>query len=747
MPDLTSRIQDVPLLDYLRVVRRRAWLILGVAALFTALASYVIFGITPRYTAVAIVETGSRSLTGSSDLLFAKSDANSQPVLRTELEIVNSEAEVLRSPHLAQEVVTRLHLLDNPDFLEELDSGKGAIGFLRSHLPGFIAQPLDALFGNAPGGPPTAAKRLEAATSAMMRILSLAYDGKSYIIKVGATTRNPQLSAAIANGVLQAYLDEERQVKLGHLEEADRWFKVNLARLQEKVVASDRAVEEFRTSHNLTETKGVTVVGQQLSQLNEALALASADRVQKETELGAWSNVAAHPGDISTYPGVLSSHLIQQLRDRQVELKRALADLQSQYGNAYPATIRARASLAEVDAAVKREVERIISGATAEVNAARAKENMLRQSVQKIEQASAANDNARVQLQALTREAEANRDLYRNLLERSKLTDAELSAQASTSRIVSQATPPLTPSYPKKSLMVAGAGLTGLMLGLIAAFMAEFMRDGFHGAEELARLTGVRTLGLVPHVAGRIAPEEEVLKRANSLYSESIHGIAALLGTSETGRRTRSVLVTSCLPGEGKTSVALSLARTLASAGQSCLFVDCDFRRSRVPDIIGRGAMGQELEPWLLPGGTSVVPLIVRDRSGLDCVVARTEHRHPHHILASKSFENFLWRANQHYEIVVIDAPPVLAVADALHLAPLCDDVLLVVRWDTTPRKMVLNALAALRQRPCRISGTVLTQVNTRRQGKYGLGDMGEYAKLCRDYYTRGKVRIEGRAG
>jgi polysaccharide biosynthesis transport protein len=732
--------QQTTLADYLSVLRRWLWLIIAVAIAFTGASAAIIFNLKPRYTATAILSAeapGSKVV----DLQSVANEAPTAPAVRTQLEVIRSETEIIQSPQIIAAVVRNLHLTEDPKFTPILrEPNYLSPAYLLSLLPSSVANEIESF---VPGSVAGAPEPIDVqATNAILNRLTVTNDGKSYVIKVAITTPNAELSAAIANGISEAYLDQQRQTRVKAVDQANAWLNQYLEQLRTAVVASDRAVEQFRKAHKLTPAKdGMTVDTQQLAELNAALALASADRAQKEAELQAWHSAAQNP---EQGMGVVANPLIQQLNGQRALLLRRQAELLTQFGERYPAVIQVKAEVADLDRTIQRETGRVIENATKEVRAARVKEDDLRKKVQVAQQAAAANDQSVVQLRALERDAEANRTLYNNLLQRSKEAAVEKNTQEPWSRVVSAATVPVIPSFPNKKAMTGGAVIVGLMIGTLLAFFFDWTRDGFRSADELTRATGLPTLGLVPRMSTRRPPEDEVLHSPTSLYSECIHSVAALMRVADGHDSLQTVLVTSSVPGEGKTSFAVSLARAVATAGRRCLLVDCDFRCSRMAETLGATQAALDIREWTFARPQDLESRLVRDPSGSDVLVSRADDAQPHTLLASGRLDEFLEHARQRYDFIVIDAPPVLAVSDALHLSQLSDQVVFVVRWGNTPRKVVQNAMTMLRQRSCRVAGVVISQVNLRQQARYRHGDVAQYARTFSKYY--GSQRKRARA-
>jgi capsular exopolysaccharide synthesis family protein len=233
-------------------------------------------------------------------------------------------------------------------------------------------------------------------------------------------------------------------------------------------------------------------------------------------------------------------------------------------------------------------------------------------------------------------------------------------------------------------------------------------------------------------------PQEVIVKHPTSQYSEAIRSIRTALRYSDIDHPPKVVLVTSSLPGEGKTVFAASLARSVARSGGRALLVDCDLRRPGVARLLGVDA-----EPGLLglfaEGANQDSIIRVDAASGMHFIVSKGGTANPQDLLSSQQMRAFLERMRSRYDTIVIDAPPVLAVSDPIILSHVVDATMYLVRWEKTPRPVVLGAMKILRTNGGPVAGVVLSRVNARRHASYGYGDAAYYYGRYSDYYATNK--------
>jgi capsular exopolysaccharide synthesis family protein len=274
-----------------------------------------------------------------------------------------------------------------------------------------------------------------------------------------------------------------------------------------------------------------------------------------------------------------------------------------------------------------------------------------------------------------------------------------------------------------------------IFAGIAIAFLVERLDNGFRTAEQIERLVGLPTLGLVPAIAGEDSPQDLIVKRPTSQYSEAVRTIRTALRYSDIDHPPKIVLVTSSLPSEGKTVLAASLARSVARSGGKSLLVDCDLRRPNVARLLNVPA-----EPGILDmfaENSSLDKIIkVDEPSGMHFVPAKSGTPNPQDLLGSQLMRSFLEEMSSRYDLIVLDAPPVLAVSDAIILSHFADTTLFLVRWEKTTRPVMMGAVKALQASGGHVAGVVLSRVNARRHSAYGYGDAAYYYGRYSDYYA-----------
>ena len=337
---------------------------------------------------------------------------------------------------------------------------------------------------------------------------------------------------------------------------------------------------------------------------------------------------------------------------------------------------------------------------------------------------------AEVQLRELEREVAANRSLYQTLLVRLKETEQQQEIVQADARLISPAQPPDVPSSPSPKLFAMVGFTASLVLGSMLALLLEQLDNTLRSGRQVEELLGLPSLGLVPKVADPRADtrlHRHMIDHPQSAYAEAVHALYTQVCLAAPGQPPRAaILVTSALPGEGKTSLAASLAVFAVQLGHKTLLVDLDFRRPAVARKFKARPPADALA--VLTGAASFEDAVVRDlHTGVDLLAAGEGHENPITLLTSGRLPAVLRTAREFYDHVIIDTPPVLGLPDVMALSAAADAILFVVRWDRTRRDAVAAALKQLADVSAEVAGVVLNQVDMKRHASYAYGDAGQY--------------------
>lgn len=702
-----------------RILRRRVQIVARMVVLCAALALLVSLVMTPQYRGEVILLLDQRQSKlldmGGGGLSALPGDTSA---LRSEIDIITSRAVIDR-------VVKKLNLEHDSEFNNQTRAWKKWLN------------PLNWFGQNKKLDKEAEAERERTATArAVQKKLTVSNDGRSLSLYLTFESSDPQKASLIANTIADEYLVDQLEAKYEVTARANKWLSERLTTLRQQVEVTERAVEDFRQKAKLLQIDGETVATRQVQEVNSQLIAARAATSQAEARLRSAQTMVHEGGSIEGASDVLSSPLIQRLREQEAEVRRREAELATRYGERHPNMINARAERQDIERKIGEEVQKILKSLAGEVTIARAKENQLQSDLSSLE-AKAGNElKDTVQLRQLQREADANRTLYENFLSRFKQTTEQQELQLPDTRIIARADIPTEPDFPKKWLFVIAGGILGSILGVIAAYLIEYFDRGYRTAPQLEEGTGLAVIGQVPSlrtISDR-PPEDYVVDKPLSAYSESLRTVRTAIHFSNVDHPPKTVMVTSSGPGEGKTTFCLSMARSLAAGGNKILLIDADLRRPRLARLLEIAADGKDLSA-LLTGASTMEAVLRHDPlvAKLDIIPAFGRAPNAQDLLGSQQMKRIIEDVSGKYDLVIVDTPPILAVSDAAMVARVVDTSLFIVKWATTSRDTVVQALKQLKSFDCRIAGVVLNQVNLNEMASYG---DGYYNHRYHEYYS-----------
>jgi succinoglycan biosynthesis transport protein ExoP len=741
-------------------------------------AQLIIWYIVPRYEAEAqiILDVRNTSVLKTDAVL---SGLTPQPeVLRTELDVIASRS-------MAERVLDHM----SPDDIRQLiDDGARATPmaeFLHAQYPRVVAFASRLLpwlvTTQSVASPAIGAPNLsdlqdrEQLISLILGGLKVSNDGRSYTIHIGFASPHAALAARMANLYAEQYLANQMDQKSGATAKAAAWLNQRIQEMHGQVDTSGGAVDVFRKNTGVLGSNSGAVVSQQISDVTAQLAVARSQRLDAESQLRTVQSQLQGGGNLDALADVLSSQVIQSLRAKQADLAHQQALLNSQYTAKYPNTKSLQADIDALNAQIRAEINLAVKSLSNQVEIARGKEQQLAGNLAALEGQLGKGAEAEVKLQQLQKDADSTRSVYDTYVARLKEISEQEQLQAPDGYLISSATQPDMPTYPRITSVIMLGAIMGAVGGVVLACLRDMFDRRFRGVSQVEEVTGLPLVAIMPALSrfSLSRPEDKVLNSRGSEYDEALRmtWAAVILGKDQyarsselvpinggfhqTRRRRRVtatgtvVLVTSAVPNEGKTTFCVSMARSLAADGHRVLVVDGDLRRPGIAKSFGGTGVGRLTE--VLHGEVELPEAIQIDaRSGAHYLATENEDAHPQDILNSIRTEVVLDKARRIYDIILIDTPPILVAADAAIIAKFTDHNLFFIRWGSTSRERVSAALRRLMIYGVRMSGSVLSHVNMRRYAQYSAGDAyyrpyGNLAKPPRmERSFAGQVEING---
>lgn len=703
------------LIDLRRIfaIIRRRWLVILTAvatALVVAAAAY--FAAEPRYVAtaqVALERSAERVI--NVDQVVPTTDPDSAAV--------DTEVQVLRSPELVGRVVDRLRLDRDP-------------AFNKAAVPGQPAPAKPDLIGR------------QRAIGTLLSGLTVKRDGLSYAISVSFEADTPQRAAQVANTLVDEYVAGQTGSKTQATARARQFLEQRLQQLRSQVLEAERAVADYRAAHNLFPVSNTsTVTQQELSTLTTQLAQAQAESAAAQARLSTAQAQLRRGRSGDELGESLESPVVSQLRAQRAEAARDVASLEKRYGPRHPDLVRAQNALRSTDQQIASEVQRIVANLSIQANIARQRAASLAGSINQARGQLAGDTTASVRLNELERNAESSRTLYQAFLDRYRQTVAQAGLERSNANIISRARVPGAPSSPNPLIYGALGLVGGLGVAAMLVLLLQLLERGLETSDAIAQSLALPTLATIPNArtlpgyrkSGLPAPPAELpLKRPQSAFAEAFRSLRTSIQFAGNGTPMRVIAITSSVPGEGKTTTTMALARAMAAAGSRVLLIDCDARRRASSREFTAGVEVGLNE--VIAGEASLDQAIVQDPlSGAYLLPHRLDAK-VISLAESPRLAELIEAVRERYDFVLLDTPPVLPVDEARVIASMADGVVLLVRWRNTPAKAAEIALRQLNDVHANVIGAALTMVDMREHARSGFADAGYYKREYKHYYV-----------
>jgi capsular exopolysaccharide synthesis family protein len=622
-------------------------------------------------------------------------------------EAFNSEVQILRSRPIAEMVIRKLDLVNNSAF-----NPPPKAGWFSGEPDPVAAETETAVFEHL---------LLKFSDSLMIEPLP-----NSQIVKISFDSTDAELSAKIANAVADAYIENDLEARSMMTQRAKVWLTQRMADLRKNLEESEKALQQYREKENIIDNKGV-VLGGSAKQLEELSTNLVAGKQRLSDAQGIYNQVKDYQsGQIDaliSLPAIQKNPGVQRTKENVAEAARKLSELQGRYTAAHPKVIAADAELRAARDALKREVQSAVNGITREYELARANVAANTRELDQVKAEIQGITRKEFKLSVLMRDVESSKQLYDMFVSRAKETDVASNFESTAGRIVDPAVVPPYPIKPKKTKFVGIALMLGLLGGIALVFLKDYMDNTMHNAADVERRLGMEVLGMMqkleledddPHYVS-----SAYLVDPNTPFAESVRTLRTAVLLSAIDEPHRVVMVTSTLPGEGKTTVATNLAFALGQM-KKVLLIDGDIRRPGLSNAMGglEGALG--LVDYLAEEAPLKDCIHTTDSEHVFVVPAGKRFNSPLEFLSSQRFGETIDKLKQLFDVVIIDCPPLRPVSDSLVISTYANAVLYVVKADSTPYQLANSVIKRLHNINAHVLGVVLSQVDIKKSDHYG---------------------------
>ena len=500
------------------------------------------------------------------------------------------------------------------------------------------------------------------------------------------------------------------------------WLRGRIDNLQSRVSESDASIDELKAKSGIRDAESDKVKEQQIRDLNTELMTAREEVNDKGAHLEQARHLIHTNEDIDSIPELTASTALTELRRKKMELNWSLADLQNKFGEHNPQVVSARVALASVDKQINAEADNIVVNMKNAYDIAVRREQTLEANLQSL--TANLNSDAYIKLQQLRHAADADRKDYESYLAQYNNIAEQREMQSVSARIISPATLPRSPTSNRMKFYALG-GMAGLAGGLLLAFLLEHFKPGVKTSSDIEQSFGLPVVGFVPLVSRRKARGttsyshslDRVVNEPLSHLSEAVRSMRVNLELSSASSKV--ILITSALPGEGKSTAAMLLAASSASSGKKTILLDCDLRLRSTSEALRRKHQPGLSE--LLCGTARLTDVISQDPvTKINLIPAGSMKPNTADLLMSQGMLDLIAVLRSGFDYIIMDSPPLLPVVDALALATGADKILVVVEWCRTSRATINEAFRVLGPEAHRVAGVVLNKVDFNELPGYG---------------------------
>lgn len=622
--------------------------------------------------------------------------------------VVQNEIAVLLSDDLMNAVLGAVPLYAAP-FDDD-----GAPGFLSSMWTQITGKPAE------PAAEPSLRKRI----NALRETVSVTQIGESLAIKVSVLTGDPDQSAAIANGIVEQYLDQQIDEKTDVTRRAEAFHTQRVEEYEARMIAAQEAVDRRRANVAAIDEDAGEEISTNYERMRADLDAFRLREAEQRSKLATIRSLMASGRFLEVSEIIGPSEVASRVRERETLSNRiARQNNGDTLGNL-------STQLEDLDTRIIDAIQRADRSIEAELRRLESRISVAANTVDQLESRATVRAQALVDLARLEREAEASEELYSNYVQLLNEARSEYAALSADSRIISAALPDPEAKSPKKTALVALGGIIGLLFGLMAAIFSETFRNTWRKIGDMEAATGVRELAAFSRtkprllqriLLGTISPQgHAVMESAQDLQ-------IALDARARSGPRT--LLMASTVPSEGKTTTSVLLAMAMRRAGKRALVIECDFYRPMLKKML-RAKPEYDLFDVINQTCAPLRAVHQQTPSSVPIVFARPQGESIA-VFSSSAFREILTAYRQEFDVIILDGPPMVAAADALALVPVADEVVWFYRWDSTPEDDVLDALEKMRRSSATITGAVVTMVDPVLERKYHRFGRG---RRTRDY-------------
>lgn len=720
--------REVHLRDYWKVVWKRRWTIIAFFLIVLVVTAVGTFTMKPVYRGTASIQINKEN---PQIVDFKEIFA----VNMWDMDYYQTQYKILESRTLAKRVVQSLKLPEHPEFQPQPETP-------FQKMKSDILKPVLGLFAfskknPSPNTDSSESKKETDLVNRFLGKLKIEPIRNSRLVKIHYDSNYSELSAQVPNTLAASYIQQSLENRFLATEQVKEWLTKQLEDLKAKVERADEALQAFGSKHDiisLEDKENVTL--QRLTELNESLTKAEADRMAKEALYR-----QSKGKNIDSLPSILENKLMMDLKQTYIQLEGQYMKLSETFKPGYPEMVRLKNQMQSIQKRMEGEIAMIVASIKSDYEASLRRESLLRQAFEQQKAKVMEMKDQAIQYNILKREADTNKELYKGLLQRMKEAGVSAGLTVSNIQVVDQAEIPTSPYKPNRRLNLLLAAVVGLFLGVGLAFFFEYLDNTVKTPEDVEQVIRLPSFGMIPEISherrrrlekGASYPVELITYgHPKSMLSEAYRNIRTSILLSFSEKPPKKIVITSANPFEGKTTTAINTSIALSQTGAQVLIIDTDMRKPRIHKIFNHHENGVGLSNFL--SGHGELDSIVRKSEvpNLYYIPAGPIPPNPSELLGSNLFKSMIESLGKRFDHIILDSPPVLGFADSIILSTCVDGVVLVALGGKTPREVLQRAKEVLYQVNAKILGVVINRVNIQRS------DYGYYYYRYHYYYGK----------
>ena len=689
--ELLAPSSGLDLKEFIGIIMRRKWLVAAIALLTLLAVLLITLMMKPVYQATSTIQIERNAKQIISGNMFESVES------RSDKDFHETQRKLIQSRALARRVINQLGL-------DTKDTSFGLVSSIKKALGMSVTDQ-------------NSAERTEAL---FIENLTVQPVSNSQLVAINYDSTDPKLAADITNAIAKTFVRMNLEKRFDTASYSKEFLSENIQQVRQTLETSERALNDYARQYGIVQdVDGESTDTFSLKKLSEELVKVERERIEAESLYA-----QARNADLSDPTTIATLSKDPEMQEKGSDLAKLIADRDAQIKRSTSGTSRTirrlTGQVTRLRAEINAEASTVLATLRSDAEAAKIRQDLIREQLSGLKNSAITTQGNSIKYNTLKREVESNRILYKELLQQFKQVSVAGSVGTNNISIIDKAGVPYEKHKPKLRNNLAFGLLLGLMLGMGAAFLREFMDDSLKGSDEVERITGLPVLGLLPNIKNQSDDQIALLAHTDprSPLAEAIRSLRTSLKFSTQLGAPRVTFVTSSNPAEGKSSIALNLATAYAQIGSKVLLVDADLRNPSIHHLLKLENL-EGLTNYLAGAGNATEisrPCLIKQ---LRVITSGPIPPDPVELLSGKRMQQLLDVSLNEFDYVIIDGPPVIGLADALVLSNLADATILTVQAGKTRKASLLATLKRLERTSGNIIGTLLTRVDRSSNPEY----------------------------